>query len=89
MFFSPNFSSLINNAYEYFRVEQSSPAPPTYNVQPQKTVIYQQPSQNSNNNKNYYNSSNYNYDPYSIYDDYDISRDVGEYFSSNFSLNRL
>jgi peptidoglycan/xylan/chitin deacetylase (PgdA/CDA1 family) len=51
------------------RVEQTSPSP-SYNVQPQKTVIYQQQPQS---NKNYYNtSSNYNYDPYGLYDDYEV-----------------
>jgi hypothetical protein len=60
----------FNNA----RVEQSSPAPNSFNI-PQKTQITQ--------NKNYYNTSNNynsNFDSfYPVYDDdVEIYRDVGE-----------
>lgn len=64
-------------------MEQSSPAPNSYNI-PQKTQIQQ--------NKNYYNTTNNNnnnynsYDPYyAIYDE-EIYGDVGKFNESNFHL---
>lgn len=63
------------NHLNFHRVEQSSPAPASFNI-PSKTQIYTQ-------NKNYYNTSNnYNSNVESYYpvydDDVEIYRDVGE-----------
>ena len=70
-----NFFSEQKNHLNFHRVEQSSPAPASFNI-PSKTQIYTQ-------NKNYYNTSNnYNSNVESYYpvydDDVEIYRDVGE-----------